>query len=104
MGRQEPCDWCPRPACCRPAVMLDLRYVSENLGDVKAALARRGFADTALLDRLELTPARFAAMASGLREVAALPDPVGAISELNYRPSGIQVGQMRVPLGDAIHH
>jgi glutamate-5-semialdehyde dehydrogenase len=53
----------------------------------------------ALLDRLELTASRFAAMTAGLREVAALPDLVGAISDLNYRPSGIQVGHMRVPLG-----
>jgi glutamate-5-semialdehyde dehydrogenase len=55
--------------------------------------------DAALLDRLELTPGRLAAMAKGLREIAALPDPVGAITDLNYRPSGIQVGRMRVPLG-----
>jgi len=52
-----------------------------------------------LLDRLELTPARIAAMANGLREIARLPDPVGEISELNKRPSGIEVGRMRVPLG-----
>lgn len=55
--------------------------------------------DAALLDRLELTPSRIAAMVDGLRQVAALPDPIGAISDLNYRPSGIQVGKMRVPLG-----
>jgi glutamate-5-semialdehyde dehydrogenase len=55
--------------------------------------------EPALLDRLELTPARFDAMLAGLREVVALPDPVGAITDLNYRPSGIQVGRMRVPLG-----
>ncbi len=53
----------------------------------------------ALLDRLELTPARIEAMAQGLRDIAALPDPIGAISDLAYRPSGIQVGRMRVPLG-----
>ena len=55
--------------------------------------------DAALLDRLELTPERIEGMAEGLRQIAALPDPVGAISGLNYRPSGIQVGHMRVPLG-----
>lgn len=55
--------------------------------------------EAALLDRLELTPSRIAAMVDGLRQVAALPDPIGAISDLNYRPSGIQVGKMRVPLG-----
>ncbi len=63
-----------------------------------AAGATQGL-DAALLDRLELTPGRIDAMIAGLREVAALADPVGAISDLNYRPSGIQVGRMRVPLG-----
>ena len=52
-----------------------------------------------LLDRLELTPARIDTMLEGLRQVAALPDPVGSISELRSMPSGIQVGRMRVPLG-----
>lgn len=55
--------------------------------------------DAALLDRLALTPPRFDGMVEGLRQVAALPDPCGEISDLNYRPSGIQVGKMRVPLG-----
>ncbi|MBK5965669.1 glutamate-5-semialdehyde dehydrogenase [Thiocystis minor] len=55
--------------------------------------------DAALLDRLELTSARIDAMIDGLRQIAALPDPIGAITDLNYRPSGIQVGRMRVPLG-----
>jgi glutamate-5-semialdehyde dehydrogenase len=53
----------------------------------------------ALMDRLELTPARIDTMLEGLRQVAALPDPVGSISDLNTMPSGIQVGRMRVPLG-----
>jgi glutamate-5-semialdehyde dehydrogenase len=55
--------------------------------------------DAALLDRLALTPARIEAMAEGLRQIAALPDPVGEISDMSFRPSGIQVGRMRVPLG-----
>ncbi|RBW49484.1 glutamate-5-semialdehyde dehydrogenase [Marinobacter sp. F3R11] len=55
--------------------------------------------DAAMLDRLELTPARVDAMIEGLRQVASLPDPIGAISDMTYRPSGIQVGKMRVPLG-----
>ena len=55
--------------------------------------------DAALLDRLELTPARIDAMIEGLQQVAALPDPVGEITGMSYRPSGIQVGKMRVPLG-----
>ncbi|KAB2932085.1 MAG: glutamate-5-semialdehyde dehydrogenase [Candidatus Contendobacter sp.] len=55
--------------------------------------------EPALLDRLELTSKGVRAMAQGLREVAAQSDPVGEITGLKYRPSGIQVGQMRVPLG-----
>ncbi len=59
---------------------------------------RAGLSD-ALLDRLELTDERVALMAQGLREIAELPDPVGEISEVVQRPSGIRVGRMRVPLG-----
>ncbi|HAN28064.1 MAG TPA: gamma-glutamyl-phosphate reductase, partial [Haliea salexigens] len=53
--------------------------------------------DAALLDRLELTPVRIDGMLQGLRQVAALADPVGSISDVNRMPSGIQVGHMRVP-------
>ncbi|GFM87090.1 gamma-glutamyl phosphate reductase [Pseudomonas cichorii] len=53
----------------------------------------------AMLERLALTPARIDSMIVGLRQVASLPDPVGAIRDMSYRPSGIQVGKMRVPLG-----
>lgn len=70
---------------------------AENAKDMQAG--RQAGLDAALLDRLELTPARIQGMAEGLRQVAALPDPVGAITDLNYRPTGIQVGRMRVPLG-----
>lgn len=55
--------------------------------------------EPALLDRLELTPARFQAMLNGLKDVIALTDPIGVITDLAYRPSGIQIGKMRVPLG-----
>jgi glutamate-5-semialdehyde dehydrogenase len=55
--------------------------------------------DAALLDRLELTQRRFDEMLLGLRQVASLADPIGEITDLRYRPSGIQVGRMRVPLG-----
>jgi glutamate-5-semialdehyde dehydrogenase len=80
------------------AVLADRAYLAaENYKDMKAG--RLSGLDDALLDRLELTDARIDAMADGLRQVAGLPDPVGAISELDYRPSGIQVGRMRVPLG-----
>ena len=61
--------------------------------------ARAAGLDAALLDRLTLTDQSIAAMAEGLRQIAALPDPVGEITDLKYRPSGIQVGKMRVPLG-----
>ncbi|HEX7329631.1 MAG TPA: glutamate-5-semialdehyde dehydrogenase [Casimicrobiaceae bacterium] len=61
--------------------------------------ARAEGADDAFVDRLTLTDKSIEAMAKGLEEIAALPDPVGEISELRYRPSGIQVGMMRVPLG-----
>jgi glutamate-5-semialdehyde dehydrogenase len=69
----------------------------ENQKDLDAGRAKG--LDAALLDRLELTAERVTGMAEGLRQVAALADPVGEISELSYRPSGIQVGHMRVPLG-----
>jgi glutamate-5-semialdehyde dehydrogenase len=55
--------------------------------------------DMALLDRLELTPERITDMADGLRQVAKLDDPIGTITDLKDRPSGIRVGKMRVPLG-----
>ncbi len=70
---------------------------AENEKDLEAG--RKCGLDAALLDRLELNVERIAAMAEGLREIALLPDPVGSISGMNYRPSGIQVGRMRVPLG-----
>jgi len=73
------------------------RIIEANALDVEAA--RQAGLDAASLDRLTLTPQRIAAMARGLGEVAALPDPVGTITDLSWRPSGIQVGQMRVPLG-----
>ncbi|MEW5838467.1 MAG: glutamate-5-semialdehyde dehydrogenase [Pseudomonadota bacterium] len=55
--------------------------------------------DAAMLDRLSIDAARIAAMAEGVRQMIALPDPVGAISDMSYRPSGIQLGKMRVPIG-----
>ena len=70
---------------------------TENAKDLDAG--RKNGLDAAMLDRLTLDDARIAGMAEGLRQIASLPDPVGAISDLNYRPSGIQVGRMRVPLG-----
>lgn len=71
--------------------------ISENQKDLEQG--KLNGLDAASLDRLALTPKGIAAMIEGLKQVAALPDPVGEISGLSYRPSGIQVGQMRVPLG-----
>ena len=69
----------------------------ENAKDLEAGAAKG--LEPALLDRLELTDERIATMAEGLRQIAGLADPVGEISGMSYRPSGIQVGHMRVPLG-----
>jgi glutamate-5-semialdehyde dehydrogenase len=71
--------------------------IIENRKDLDAG--QTNGLDAASLDRLELTASRIGSMVEGLMQVAALPDPVGEITHLNYRPSGIQVGQMRVPLG-----
>jgi glutamate-5-semialdehyde dehydrogenase len=71
--------------------------IAANRKDIDAGKAQG--LDSAMLDRLELNTARIKSMAEGLRQIAALADPVGEITDLNYRPSGIQVGRMRVPLG-----
>lgn len=71
--------------------------VVENQKDLTAG--KNNGLESALLDRLELTPKTIDSMIEGLHQVAALADPVGEITGLSYRPSGIQVGQMRVPLG-----
>ena len=80
-------------------VILEQRapLMEANGRDLEAGRARG--LDAALLDRLALNDARIDAMAEGCRQVAALADPVGEITDLAYRPSGIQVGRMRVPLG-----
>ena len=73
------------------------KLLAANAEDMAAAKAAG--LDAALLDRLALNEKTVASMAEGLEQIAALPDPVGGITGLNYRPSGIQVGKMRVPLG-----
>jgi glutamate-5-semialdehyde dehydrogenase len=73
------------------------RLVAVNAQDV--ADARAAGEDAAFVDRLTLTDAAVEAMAQGVEQVAALPDPVGAVTDLVARPSGIKVGKMRVPLG-----
>jgi glutamate-5-semialdehyde dehydrogenase len=70
---------------------------TANAKDLEAGRAK-GLSG-AMLDRLELTPKRIDGMIEGLRQVAALADPIGEINDMRYMPSGIQVGRMRVPLG-----
>ncbi|GAB3471774.1 glutamate-5-semialdehyde dehydrogenase [Massilia terrae] len=70
---------------------------TANQQDLDAALAAG--LSPALLDRLALSDKAIATMVDGLRQIATLPDPIGEISNMKVRPSGIQVGQMRVPLG-----
>jgi glutamate-5-semialdehyde dehydrogenase len=71
--------------------------LAENKKDI--GMAQEAGLSSALLDRIALNPSRIGHMAKGLREVAALPDPVGEIVKMWRRPSGLQVGRMRIPLG-----
>ena len=71
--------------------------LSANARDLEAA--RAAGLDAAMIDRLTLSAKGIETMAQGLEQVAALPDPVGEITDMKRRPSGIQVGKMRVPLG-----
>ena len=73
------------------------KLLEANARDMEHA--RASGLDAALLDRLQINDKAVAGMAEGLEQIAALPDPVGEITDLKYRPSGIQVGKMRVPLG-----
>lgn len=73
------------------------RIVTANAKDLEQG--RANGLDSAMLDRLMLNEPRIHAMAEGLKQVAGLADPVGQITDMAYRPSGIQVGKMRVPLG-----
>ena len=73
------------------------KLLAANAIDLEGAKARG--LESALIDRLTLTSKGVASMAEGLLQIAALADPIGEISDLNFRPAGIQVGKMRVPLG-----
>jgi glutamate-5-semialdehyde dehydrogenase len=87
-------------ALAETAVEIERRadaLLEANRKDLEAGKAQ-GF-DPAFLDRLELNPARVRLMAEGLRQIVQLTDPIGEITGLAYRPTGIQVGRMRVPLG-----
>ncbi len=80
------------------AILLNsAKLIAENAKDVAAA--KSNGLDAASIDRLTLTEKTIKGMAEGLRQIAALPDPIGEISDMKFRPSGIQVGKMRVPLG-----
>lgn len=71
--------------------------IAENRKDMEAG-EKKGLS-RAMLDRLRVTPERIKAMADGLREIAALSDPVGEVTKMWLRPNGMQVGRMRVPIG-----
>ena len=75
----------------------EAHILDENAEDVRDA--KKADLAAPLIDRLTLTSKSVAAMAEGLRQVAQLPDPVGEVTNMRARPSGIQVGKMRVPLG-----
>ena len=93
------------PASKNDALIQIANQLLSQRDSIKAAneqdlqQGRQDGLDDAMLDRLALDDARIDAMVEGLRQVASLPDPVGEISDMDYRPSGIQVGRMRVPLG-----
>jgi glutamate-5-semialdehyde dehydrogenase len=71
--------------------------ITENTKDMVAGKAKG--LDAAMLDRLTLDKSRIESMAESLRQIATLADPIGSMTDLEYRPSGIQLGKMRVPLG-----
>ena len=75
----------------------EAHLVKENYKDITDG-EKKGLSK-AMLDRLTLNPSRIAAMANGLREIAALPDPVGEVTKISKRPNGMEVGRIRVPIG-----
>jgi glutamate-5-semialdehyde dehydrogenase len=79
--------------------LLEQRQSIRDANDMDLQQGRQDGLDDAMLDRLELSDKGIDAMVEGLHQIIALPDPVGAISDMEYRPSGIQIGKMRVPLG-----
>lgn len=84
-------------AIARQIELRQEELLAANAKDI-AAGQTKGL-DSALLDRLTLNESRMAAMIEGLKQIMQLADPIGKINDLHYRPSGIQVGKMRVPLG-----
>ncbi|MBI3903580.1 MAG: glutamate-5-semialdehyde dehydrogenase [Nitrosomonadales bacterium] len=88
---------CALEAIAQAIVDGSAQLIAENAKDVAAA--KQNGLDAASVDRLTLTEKTVRSMADGLRQIAQLPDLIGEISEMKYRPTGIQVGKMRVPLG-----
>ncbi|BBU68603.1 glutamate-5-semialdehyde dehydrogenase [Fluviibacter phosphoraccumulans] len=87
------------------ALLTLARLIREQAPALRAAneldltAARKAGLEAAMLDRLTLSDKGIESMAEGVEQIATLPDPVGSITDMNTRPSGIQVGKMRVPLG-----
>lgn len=81
------------------AAILREKTTLLNANQQDCAAAKANGLETAMLERLTLTEKSIASMAEGLQQIAALPDPIGEMSDFKYLPSGIQLGQMRVPLG-----
>ncbi|WP_435979864.1 glutamate-5-semialdehyde dehydrogenase [Psychrobacter sp. DM4] len=80
-------------------VLVDAKTDILSANKIDMDKGQKNDLDAALLDRLELNDARFDGMLQGLKDVAALPDPIGEVTDMTYRPSGIHLGKMRVPLG-----
>jgi glutamate-5-semialdehyde dehydrogenase len=93
------------PGAKNAALLATAEALLERSDEIKRAnnldleQGRKDGLDAAMLDRLELNDERITGMVEGLKQICSLPDPVGEISDMQYRPSGIQVGKMRVPLG-----
>jgi glutamate-5-semialdehyde dehydrogenase len=81
------------------AAILREKTTLLNANQQDCAAAKANGLEAAMLERLTLTEKSIASMAEGLQQIAALPDPIGEMSDFKYLPSGIQLGQMRVPLG-----
>ncbi|WP_350655488.1 glutamate-5-semialdehyde dehydrogenase [Psychrobacter sp. S1-30-MNA-CIBAN-0213] len=80
-------------------VLVDAKQDILSANQIDMDNGQKNDLDAALLDRLELNDARFEGMLQGLKDVSTLPDPIGEVTDMTFRPSGIHLGKMRVPLG-----
>ena len=80
-------------------VLVDAKQDILSANKIDMDNGQKNNLETALLDRLELNEDRFEGMLQGLKDVSTLPDPIGEVTDMTYRPSGIHLGKMRVPLG-----